>query len=102
MPLRIQAAYVSCERAAELVPARCEMAPKKKVSPIVYDAMAVGVECGGISSLLLQQKLNIGYSEALKLIKELEALEILAPVEKRGQPRRVLIDRDALLGYEKA
>ncbi len=102
VPLRIQAAYVSSERAAELVPARCEMAPKKKVTPIVYDAIATAVECGGISSLLLQQKLNIGYSKALKLIKELEALEILAPVEKRGQPRRVLIDRDALLGYEKA
>lgn len=101
-PLRIQAAYVSPERAAQLVPARCEMIEKKKVSPIVYDALTAAVECGGVSSLLLQQKLNIGYSKALKLIKELEALEVLAPVEKRGQPRRVLINRDDLLFYEKA
>lgn len=100
MPERIQGAYISPEEIEKEISSDNVREEKKKLSKDVYDALSAAVETGVASPALLQEKLGIGYAKALKLIKELEALEALGPSEGKGKPRRTLITKEDFQLFE--
>lgn len=60
--------------------------------PLIPDAIKVVMETGQASVSMLQRKLNLGYSQALRLIDEMETLGIVGPFEG-SRPRQILLTR---------
>lgn len=60
--------------------------------PLIPDAIKVVMETGQASVSMLQRKLNLGYSQALQLIDEMETLGIVGPFEG-SRPRQILLTR---------
>lgn len=60
--------------------------------PLIPDAIKVVMETGQASVSMLQRRLNIGYSQALRLIGEMETLGIVGPFEG-SRPRQILLTR---------
>lgn len=57
-------------------------------SPIFIEAIKICVNNNFCSTSLLQKKFNIGYSKAVDIIDAMEALCLLAPIEKEYLPKR--------------
>ncbi len=62
----------------------------------VLPAIEIAVECGQISTSLLQRKLALGYSRAARIVDKLEKLGVVGPFEG-SKPRKVLITREEYL-----
>lgn len=60
--------------------------------PLIPDAIKVVMETGQASVSMLQRKLNLGYSQALRLIDEMETLGIVGSFEG-SRPRQILLTR---------
>lgn len=60
--------------------------------PLIPDAIKEVMETGQASVSMLQRKLNLGYSQALRLIDEMETLGIVGPFEG-SRPRQILLTR---------
>ncbi|MBE6587974.1 MAG: TIR domain-containing protein [Ruminococcaceae bacterium] len=99
-PIRAQASFIPLEKLSEMLPKKKAETSKKKVSGDVYRAITAAVEEGAVTTKIIRTRLEVGEAKALRLIKELEALEILAPAEKRGHPRKVLISKEDLTLFE--
>lgn len=60
--------------------------------PLIPDAIKVVMETGQASVSMLQRKLNLGYSQALRLIDEMETLGIVGSFDG-SRPRQILLTR---------
>ena len=60
--------------------------------PLIPDAIKVVMETGQASVSMLQRKLNLGYSQALQLIDEMETLGIVGSFDG-SRPRQILLTR---------
>ena len=59
------------------------------------DAAVLAVDCGKISTSLLQRRLEVGYGRAAKIIDRLEEMGIVGPADG-NKPRKILVTMDEL------
>ncbi len=57
---------------------------------MIIPAIGIAVDCGQISTSLLQRRLSLGYARAGRIIDKLEKMKIISPFEG-SKPRKVLI-----------
>lgn len=65
----------------------------QKCEPLLVDAIEVVVETGMASVSMLQRRLRLGYSQAAKLMEQMEEIGIVGPIEG-SKPRKVLITKE--------
>jgi len=101
--MRVQAAYIPYDEVALRVKVKAEgfVPEKKEISADAYEAVLLGLRFGALSAALIQQKLGFGYNKALRILKELEALEIISAKSVRGQPRKMRITEKELLNFQR-
>ena len=62
----------------------CDEDPKQN------EAVELAIECGKISTSLLQRRIGVGYSRAAKIIDRMEELGYVSAAEG-NKPRKILI-----------
>jgi predicted DNA-binding protein YlxM (UPF0122 family) len=62
-------------------------------SQIFVEAVKLCVENNFCSTILLQKHFNIGFNKAVDIINSMEALNLLAPIEKDFLPKRRILSR---------
>ena len=62
--------------------------------PKLRAAIELAIECGKISTSLMQRRLEVGYGRAAKILDQMEALGYVGPQEGNNKPRRVLITKE--------
>lgn len=67
-------------------------APDDGSDPMLRPAIELAIECGKISTSLIQRRLSLGYGRAAKLIDKMEQLGYVSPQDGQ-KPRTVLITK---------
>lgn len=60
--------------------------------PLLQDAIQLAIECGKISTSLIQRRLSVGYSRAGRIVDQMEARGIISGANG-SKPRDVLVSR---------
>lgn len=68
------------------------LAPDDGSDPMLRPAIELAIECGKISTSLIQRRLSLGYGRAAKLIDRMEQLGYVSPQDGQ-KPREVLITK---------
>ncbi len=87
-PCRVQNAYIDPDKLPEILAFDKESVSTDTV-PELTEALKIAEECGAVSPSLLERRLGVSYSKALKIIKKLDEAGHLLPSEGRGKPRRL-------------
>ena len=66
----------------------------EKMDPMFMDAVEVAIECGTVSTALLQRKLSLGYARAARLIDRMEARGYIGEFDTTTKKRGVFITRE--------
>lgn len=89
-PIRVQGAYVAPDRIADLIAFDCvdENTSDRKDEDL-EKALELAKQYGAISPSLLEQRMQIDYQKALRIIRKLDEANCLEPSEGRGKPRKL-------------
>ena len=68
----------------------------KNTDPKLRDAIELAIECGKISTSLIQRRLSLGYGRAAKLIDKMERMGYVSPPDGQ-KPRDVLITKQQFM-----
>jgi S-DNA-T family DNA segregation ATPase FtsK/SpoIIIE len=63
----------------------------EKMDPMFMDAVGVAVECGTVSTSLLQRRLSLGYSRAARIIDKMERKGYIGEFDSATKKRSILI-----------
>ncbi len=66
----------------------------EKMDPMFMDAIEVAIECGTVSTALLQRKLSLGYARAARIIDRMEARGYIGEFDTTTKKRGVFITRE--------
>lgn len=83
------------EKGSKRGAAEAESDSTGNIDPLELDAIEVGIDCGSISTSLLQRKLSVGYARAARIIDKLEQKGIVSPYDSTTKKRSVTITREA-------
>ena len=76
--------------------AEAAMIAESDEDPKFGDAVVLAIECGKISTSLLQRRLEVGYGRAAKIIDRMEELGYVSEAEG-NKPRKILVTMDEYL-----
>ncbi len=95
------------ESSIDLEAAKCGNAPEKSSDSLgsgssggdedskFWDAVELAVDCGKISTSLLQRRLEVGYGRAAKIIDRMEEMGFVSPPDG-NKPRKILVTKEEL------
>ena len=66
----------------------------EKLDPMFMDAVEVAIECGTVSTSLLQRRLSLGYARAARIIDKMERKGYIGEFDSATKKRGVLITRE--------
>ncbi len=66
----------------------------EKTDPMFMDAIAVAIECGTVSTSLLQRRLSLGYARAARIIDKMERRGYIGEFDSATKKRPILITRE--------
>ncbi len=66
----------------------------EKLDPMFMDAVEVAIECGTVSTSLLQRRLSLGYARAARIIDKMERRGYIGEFDAATKKRGVLITRE--------
>lgn len=66
----------------------------EKLDPMFMDAVEVAIECGTVSTSLLQRRLSLGYARAARIIDKMERRGYIGEFDSATKKRGVLITRE--------
>ena len=92
---QIEEAAARCgnKKGAASAAANIEDVEGDNTDPKLRDAIELAIECGKISTSLMQRRLEVGYGRAAKILDQMESLGYISPAEG-NKPRRVLITKE--------
>lgn len=65
-----------------------------KTDPMFMDAIEVAIECGTVSTSLLQRRLSLGYARAARIIDRMERRGYIGEFDAATKKRNILITRE--------
>ena len=65
-----------------------------KTDPMFMDAIEVAIECGTVSTSLLQRRLSLGYARAARIIDKMERCGYIGEFDAATKKRSILITRE--------
>ncbi len=65
-----------------------------KTDPMFMDAIEVAIECGTVSTSLLQRRLSLGYARAARIIDKMERRGYIGEFDAATKKRSILITRE--------
>ncbi len=65
-----------------------------KTDPMFMDAIEVAIECGTVSTSLLQRRLSLGYARAARIIDKMERRGFIGEFDAATKKRSILITRE--------
>ncbi len=65
--------------------------------PMMMDAIEVAIECGTVSTSLLQRRLSLGYARAARIIDKMERKGFIGQFDSATKKRSILITREQFL-----
>ncbi|HOJ48841.1 MAG TPA: DNA translocase FtsK [Bacillota bacterium] len=68
-----------------------------KDDPMIVDALEVALECGNISTSLLQRRLSLGYARAARIVDKLERRGYIGQFDPTTKKRQILITREEFM-----
>ena len=68
----------------------------EKMDPMFLDAVEVAIECGTVSTSLLQRRLSLGYARAARIVDRMQARGYISEFDAATKKRSVLITREQL------
>lgn len=69
----------------------------ENVDEMLERAIETAIDCGVISTSLLQRKLRIGYARAARIVDEIDEMGLIGPSEGGSKPRKFLMTRAQFL-----
>ncbi|MBO5767112.1 MAG: cell division protein FtsK, partial [Clostridia bacterium] len=66
----------------------------EKMDPMFLDAIEVAIECGTVSTSLLQRRLSLGYARAARIIDKMERRGYIGEFDSATKKRPILITRE--------
>ncbi len=66
----------------------------EKLDPMFLDAVEVAIECGTVSTSLLQRRLSLGYARAARIVDKMERRGYIGEFDPATKKRGVLITRE--------
>lgn len=66
----------------------------EKTDPMFMDAIEVAIECGTVSTSLLQRRLSLGYARAARIIDKMERRGYIGEFDAATKKRNILITRE--------
>ena len=68
-----------------------------RTDPMLMDAIDVAIECGTVSTSLLQRRLSLGYARAARIIDKMERKGYIGQFDAATKKRQILITREEFL-----
>lgn len=65
--------------------------------PMIIDALEVALDCGNISTSLLQRRLSLGYARAARIVDKLERRGYIGQFDPMTKKRQILISREEFM-----
>ena len=66
----------------------------EKLDPMFLDAVEVAIECGTVSTSLLQRRLSLGYARAARIVDKMQIRGYISEFDAATKKRSVLITRE--------
>jgi len=66
----------------------------EKMDPMFLDAVEVAIECGTVSTSLLQRRLSLGYARAARIVDKMQIRGYISEFDAATKKRSVLITRE--------
>ncbi|MBR4279353.1 MAG: DUF87 domain-containing protein [Clostridia bacterium] len=66
----------------------------EKTDPMFMDAIEVAIECGTVSTSLLQRRLSLGYARAARIVDKMERRGFIGEFDTATKKRSILITRE--------
>ena len=66
----------------------------EKTDPMFMDALEVAIECGTVSTSLLQRRLSLGYARAARIVDKMERKGFIGEFDTATKKRSILITRE--------
>ena len=66
----------------------------EKIDPMFMDAIEVAIDCGTVSTSLLQRRLSLGYARAARIIDKMERKGYIGEFDAATKKRSILITRE--------
>ncbi len=67
---------------------------EEKTDPMLMDAIECAIECGTVSTSLLQRRLSLGYARAARIIDKMERKGFIGEFDAATKKRAILITRE--------
>ncbi len=77
--------------------AEADEADDGRTDPMLMDAIDVAIECGTVSTSLLQRRLSLGYARAARIIDKMERKGYIGQFDAATKKRQILITREEFL-----